>query len=91
MTNNETEYKSYRIEGKLRIETKKDSYSSFSVGEAEINKVVLCPATEVRKEATKLVQLLVQQFSESAKLGLAPIEAKEPQLTQVDEAKAIEV
>jgi hypothetical protein len=72
--------KNYKIEVKLKITATRDSYNSDTIGECELSKTALLPASKVKDEATKLVRNAVAQFSESSTLGLSPIIEEEPKL-----------
>jgi hypothetical protein len=74
--------KNYKIEVKLKISTNKSNYETDVIGECELSKTALLPASKVKDEATKIVRNAVAHFSESSALGLSPIIADEPQLEE---------
>lgn len=88
---NATEYKTYTIEVNLKIDAPVSDYSRKTLGESTVKKVVVCPAAEVRQEATKIVRQAVANFSESVTACLAPIIADEPKLGAPEAPEALEV
>ena len=82
--------KNYTIEVKLRISVPGGYGSENTIGECDIKKTALLPASKVKDEATKIVRNAVAHFSESSTLGLTPIMEEEPKL-EVEEQNTLSV